>query len=440
MHLHSMVLKSMSRFRDRRYNEAKFIDVFRQQLPPTSESPIQRIHPPINEELINDIDTKLANFFYLTDIVFRLVNSEASPDQKPFFCTSINTSGIIQNLSAVAGAILQVIEKIGSQKFTSFISDNAPVMKSAWRIIEEKYPHISASGCGAHGVNLLVKDIVFTTEATKAVKDAEKTIKYVKNHHIVKAKFDERRTAANISLSLSMSLVDEESTLLKEIQPKNTFADVMALIKSNPFWERLSKLVKSIEFSFNVIGKLKSDEAPLSLVHDYFGQMYKYWNCFHINAQNAAQGLYLNEDKTNFITATVEFAKKIKPEIADTAEDELISFIGEMAALPEKRKETIFKINARNYWNIIGRDKYSALYEIAKPINEMICLSATAERAWSTFRFIHSRLRNRLTNERVEKLVFLYTNSVLMDTNDKTDYILEEGAILNKIECQEITE
>ena len=230
-------------------------------------------------------------------------------------------------------------------------------MKSAWRIIEEKYPHISASGCGAHGVNLLVKDIVSTTEATKTVKDAEKIIKYVKNHHIVKAKFDERRIAANISLPLSMpvstrwfsyyksmsslqlskyvliKLVDEESRLLKEIQPKNTSADVMTLIKSNPFWERLSKLVKSIEIPSNVIGKLESDEAPLSLVHDYFGQMYNSYMddkdiqqkvqsrldffftpgigiAFILTPKNAEEGLYLNEDKTDFITATVEFAKR----------------------------------------------------------------------------------------------------------------------------------
>ena len=52
-----------------------------------------------------------------------------------------------------------------------------------------------------------------------------------------------------------------------------------------------------------------------------------------------------------------------------------------MAALPERRKETIFKMNARNYWNIIGRNKCPALYENAKPINEMICSSATAEKA-----------------------------------------------------------
>ena len=208
-------------------------------------------------------------------------------------------------------------------------------------------------------------------------------------------------------------MVAEENTLLKEIQPKNTSAYVMALIKSNPFWDRLSKLVKSIEFPSNVIGKLESDEAPLSLVYDYFGQMYNSYIddkdiqqklqtrldflftlgigiAFILTPKNAAEDLYLIEDKTDFITATVEFAKKIKPEIADTADDELIAFIGERAALPERRKETIFKMNAPNYWNIIGRDKYPALYEIAKPINEMICSSATAESAWSTFRFIHS--------------------------------------------------
>ena len=68
--------------------------------------------------------------------------------------------------------------------------------------------------------------------------------------------------------------------------------------------------------------------------------------------------------------------------------------------------------------------------------SEMICSSATAERT-STFKFIHSRLRNRLTNERVRKLVFLYTNYVLLDNKDKNDYILEDGAVLSGIDCGE---
>ncbi|KAG6943474.1 hypothetical protein JG687_00018438, partial [Phytophthora cactorum] len=36
--------------------------------------------------------------------------------------------------------------------------------------------------------------------------------------------------------------------------------------------------------------------------------------------------------------------------------------------------------------------------------------SASSERSWSIHGFIHTKLRNRLTPERVNKLVFVYTN------------------------------
>ncbi|XP_004212466.1 uncharacterized protein LOC101238619 [Hydra vulgaris] len=122
-----------------------------------------------------------------------------APGQKAIFYSSIDTSGIIQNSVAVAAAIIQVIDKIGSQKFCSFISDNAPVMKSSWKIINETYPHISASGCSGHGINLLIKDIAITTEAAKTIKESEKIIKFIKNHHMVKLMFDEYRRTANVT-------------------------------------------------------------------------------------------------------------------------------------------------------------------------------------------------------------------------------------------------
>lgn len=61
----------------------------------------------------------------------------------------------------------------------------------------------------------------------------------------------------------------------------------------------------------------------------------------------------------------------------------------------------------------------------------MICSSAMSERVWSIYRFVHSRLRNRLVNEKVEKLVFIYVNCAILDQNDHMDYVLHEGAILN---------
>ena len=90
-------------FSKRNYESSHLINDS-QQLPPTSDSPTQRVHPPINEELKNDIDTKLANFFYRTGISFRLVESEDFKD----FIKSVNLSyaSVIPNAKALSGFLL----------------------------------------------------------------------------------------------------------------------------------------------------------------------------------------------------------------------------------------------------------------------------------------------------------------------------------------------
>lgn len=85
-----------------------------------------------------------------------------SSGQSFFFYLSINTSGIRQNAESVAGAFIEVIEKLGSEKFSCVITDNAAVMRAAWKLIEGKFPHISANSCTTHGMNLLIKDILKT--------------------------------------------------------------------------------------------------------------------------------------------------------------------------------------------------------------------------------------------------------------------------------------
>ena len=414
-----------------------------------------------------------------------------APELQPLFYKSINTSGISQNSQAVAAAIIEVIEELGSEKFCCVVTDNAPVMKAAWRHIEERFPHISANGCTAHCMSLLLKDLSNTPEHAKTIKDSEKVIKFVNNHHIVKAKYEAMRISAKIPRTLSLSvstrwfslfnsmndllfskyvliqLADEENDLLAEIAPKTTSAAVLSVIKSNTFWASLAKLVKDIEFPANIIGKFEADNAPLSNVYHYFGELYNhfehdkiaqtkvkkrldflYTECiglaYMLTPKFAAQGFYFAEDKIDIVGSAENFASKIVPDIAeDTAEEvgrEMIAYVGKMSSLTEFRGQTIFKMSAKEYWNIIGHLEFPSLYKIAKTINEMICSSATAERAWSTFRFIHSRLRNRLTNDRVKKLVFIYTNCALLDENDKNDYILEDGAVLDGNECEEPVE
>ena len=409
-----------------------------------------------------------------------------APNEKPLFYTSINTTGILQNAAAVADAIINVIETLGPQKFSCILTDNANVMRAAWRIIVEKFPHISTNGCSAHTVNLLIKDVVAMNDNAKIVKDAERIIKFCKNHHMIKAKLDEIRTAENVIKTLSMpvstrwystftamndlkslkycliKLVDNERQMLADINPKPNSVKVINTIASADFWNRLAGLIKVLEFPSNVIGKLEGDDAQLSYVYHYFTEMYQHARgneeiqakiksrlrfistpsiglSYILTPKHAAEGFYFDDDKMDIIISVQEFAEKISPRDAETIELEFMSYLEDMNKLTDRRRELIFKMSAKTYWNVVGRDKYPALFKMAQPIVEMIASSAISERVWSIFKFIHSRLRNRLTNERVKKLVFLYTNSVLMDINDKNDYILDEGAILSEIECEEIS-
>lgn len=55
---------------------------------------------------------------------------------------------------------IKTIEEYGAFKFMGLVSDNASNMKSAWGHVTAKFPHISAYGCLAHGLNLLLSDIL----------------------------------------------------------------------------------------------------------------------------------------------------------------------------------------------------------------------------------------------------------------------------------------
>ena len=62
-----------------------------------------------------------------------------------------------------------------------------------------------------------------------------------------------------------------------------------------------------------------------------------------------------------------------------------------------------------NWWNLMS-GRYPILSSVAIRILSIPATSAASERNWSTFGFIHSKLRNRLHEERVEKIVYLFWN------------------------------
>lgn len=97
-----------------------------------------------------------------------MVNSLVKiPTAPSLLLNVINMSGQIQNASAIAQTLTHAIVSCGEEKVVSVVTDNAPVMKASWKILEEKFPSVSAYGCAPHCLNLLVKDILSQSSSGK---------------------------------------------------------------------------------------------------------------------------------------------------------------------------------------------------------------------------------------------------------------------------------
>ncbi|GMF44275.1 unnamed protein product [Phytophthora fragariaefolia] len=74
------------------------------------------------------------------------------------------------------------------------------------------------------------------------------------------------------------------------------------------------------------------------------------------------------------------------------------------------KKRNYYADPSITWWTWIEVKIYPLLSTIAQSVFTVPSSSAAAKRSWSIFKYIHSTHRNRLTNENVIKLVFIYSN------------------------------
>jgi hypothetical protein len=70
----------------------------------------------------------------------------------------------------LAEKIEEVIEKVGPNRISAIVSDNAANVKKAREIITEKYPRIENIRCISHCINLIACDIVSHTFADRLLR------------------------------------------------------------------------------------------------------------------------------------------------------------------------------------------------------------------------------------------------------------------------------
>jgi hypothetical protein len=170
---------------------------------------------------------------------------------------------------------------LNKEKVIGVVTDNPNVMQKAWKLIQERFPKISAYGCAAYAYNLLMKDILELPEFTATLKESSKIVSYVNNHHMILAAFEEERKHAGSGRKLctsvptrwssefnSISSILDSKVILKRlvsedrgkaamatVATKTTTEKFIKNIKDDKLWDRLQKLHSALELPAKMLSK-----------------------------------------------------------------------------------------------------------------------------------------------------------------------------------------
>ena len=108
---------------------------------------------------------------------------------EPVFYKSTDTKEYRHTAAYIADELVKVIRELGSDKVFALVTDNAANMKAAWGIVQDTFPHITPIGCAAHGLNLLLGDIMNLQTMQTLYKKAKKVVKHVKNKQVISSTY-----------------------------------------------------------------------------------------------------------------------------------------------------------------------------------------------------------------------------------------------------------
>lgn len=315
-----------------------------------------------------------------------------------------------------------------------------------------------AYGCLAHGLNLLLGDILKIQDFKTVIDETKLVIKEVRSSHILKAILTEKQGKESISLKLPVvtrwlstensliSLISNQQ-FLKELAidtRSKGFLDekVKSLILKDSFWRRVIGVREILYPIYVAIKFVESDKPTITKSFEVFYNLRT--NVISINDENPMKKfkfeiIEMINTRREYCLRPLHFcAYMLDPNLkgrylSDNEKLEIVEFISQigMAYFRDEKfvsnllseygdyltkssffsNEALWKHKFENpsiWWATMCPGKNLQVF--ANKILNLPTSSASCERSFSTQKDIHSVKRNRLTNERAGKLVFVKYN------------------------------
>ncbi|XP_066379528.1 uncharacterized protein [Miscanthus floridulus] len=343
------------------------------------------------------------------------------------FLGAVNTEGEIKRKKYIAEMLISVIDSVGPKNVVQVITDNAANYKGVGLIIEQKYDHIFWTPCVVHTLNLALKNICDAkdNDAENAglmwIKDTMEVAfmikNYIMNHGMRLSMFNEfsklkflaiadTRFASHI-IMLKRFLVLKESLVLMVVGDKwSTYREddvdkarsIKDKLLDDFWWDNVKYIVDFAEPIYSMLRPADTNKPCLHLIYEMWDSM----------IEKVKDRIYRHERK--------------QPVEESAFYDTIYAILYySQQWLSEVPNRVAPHEDIEQWWGLHGQ-RTPELKSLALKLLGQSASSSSCERNWSTYGFIDSVTRNRLTPPRAKDLVFVHSNMRLL-SRKSDDYM-----------------
>ncbi|KAH9128828.1 hypothetical protein LEN26_007283 [Aphanomyces euteiches] len=382
-----------------------------------------------------------------------VVNYMAIRGSMTFFLESSYTGSISHTASFMAEDVERVINKYKSLTFTALITDNTSANRSMWKTLRPKYPRMFFHGCASHALHLLAQDVVQAIAWLRQLVDGCKRLPT--RQEGTSFGFAGSHTLGNNTALSGHGLGIGRNNLWacyargflvdssKEKKSERRFLHDMVAEKS--FVPSLTKGSELLELFTKSIRICERSETSPSDVYSMFLVFDDQVMSLDVSSNDKTALKRAVKRRFDFIVSDVHgvaylldpryYGVGMNPVSHDAAKDyiynwhgqdleaavvtELASYneyVGRMGSIDPRSLRLLAEgtMSPHQFW--VMNTRFPLLRDVAVTVFSCAVSSAASERNFSSFKFIHSRIRNRLSESRVEKLVHLFYNGKYKDT------------------------
>ncbi|RLN89474.1 hypothetical protein BBJ28_00021748 [Nothophytophthora sp. Chile5] len=412
-----------------------------------------------------------------TDVTgLSVINYVAVSGKKSCFLESVYTGERSHDAAYLSADIRRVISKYNFVDIGAVVTDNTAANKAMWAELQQGYAQVFFHGCVCHTLHLFVKDIVTRLPWLNDLQTrCKELVKFFKNNHalwhqlVSKLKVQGLRkpvmpgdTRWGSLLGCFDTVLAAESALFSVVscrhflvaktkKQKKARREVHDLVTSTNFVPRLEKAVGMLKIVVQHLRHFEKNDTPVSDVYKMF-----------IDLDKEVEGCGLSSGELKSIKALIKarfdfvygdahgLSYLLDPRFAgagmdavtrmsverflaewhgtDKVDDVLIElatfprFVKELQETTPRQWELLMKGKLKVYDIWCGLGRFPLLQSIALRLFRCASSSAASERNFSTHAYIHSKLRNRLAPEKVEKLVHIHFNAKNITEEDLEHY------------------